>query len=210
MVNNKVVLVNPPAEMKVVREGRCEQRADSYQYLMVPISIPSTAALLRQEGFDVKIYDCIADEVGLSKLKEILKHEMPSLVIVNVATMSFDGDKETAAVCKELGLPVAAMGMHVTTIPEQALSESQFDFTIRGEPELISVNLAKAIKAKKPFKTVRGISYRDGEKIISNPAEDLIQDLDSMPFPARDLINNEKYIEPITHRPYTLIIAGRG
>ena len=58
-MKNKVIIINPPSEKKVIREGRCEQRADSYQYLMVPISLPSIAAVLKKENFDVKIFDCI-------------------------------------------------------------------------------------------------------------------------------------------------------
>jgi len=207
---NKIVIINPPAEIKVIREGRCEQRADSYQYLMVPISLPSIAAVLRERGFEVKILDCIADNISMEMLRNILKKEKILFAIINVATMSFNKDKKTAELCKKLGIQCAAIGMHVTTIPEDALKNSEFDFAIRGEPELISLNLAKAIKNKKDLKKVRGISFRKNGRIINNPDEKLIENLDKLPFPARDLLHNEKYIEPLTHLPYTLVITGRG
>ncbi len=208
--NKKVILVNPPSETKVIREGRCEQRADSYQYLMVPISLPSTAAVLREGGFEVKIIDCIADEMTLNQLENILKKESPFLVIINVATMSFSKDKLAAEICNKLKIFCAAMGMHVTTLPEESLKESKFDFVIRGEPEITSLNLAKAVFNKTPLKNVRGISYREKEKIINNKDAELIQDLDKLPFPARDLLDNKKYTEPLTQAPYTLVITGRG
>ena len=206
----KVILINPPANMKVVREGRCEQRADSYQYLMVPISLPSTAAVLREGGFEVKVIDCIADDISLKDLGNEVEKYKPCLAIVNVATMSFDKDKQTAELCKKLNIPCAAMGMHVTTIPEESLKDSKFDFAIRGEPEMISLNLAEAICNKKDIKKVKGISFKKNGKIIHNPDAELIKDLDKLPFPARDLIHNEKYIEPLTQKPYTLVITGRG
>jgi len=206
----KVIIINPPSKTKVIREGRCEQRADSYQYLMVPISLPSIAAVLRREGFNVEIIDCIADNISLDQLENLLEEKKPLFVIINVATMSFNTDKKVAEVCKKLNIFCAAMGMHVTTIPEEALKESEFDAVIRGEPELISLNLAKAVKSKKDLRKVKGISYKKNNKIIHNPNEKLIEDLDSLPFPARDLLNNEKYIAPLTQRPYTLVIAGRG
>ncbi|MFA4952620.1 MAG: radical SAM protein [Candidatus Pacearchaeota archaeon] len=229
-IEKKIIFVNPPSETKIIREGRCEQRADSYQYLMVPISLPSSAAVLREADFDVKIIDCIADEINLKELEEILKKESPFFVIINVATMSFAKDKLAAEICNKLKIPCAAMGMHVTTLPEESLKESKFDFVIRGEPEMTALNLAKAIGKDNLLKQVRGISYtenrefsvsqtskgkqevrdRKKEKIIHNKDAELIQNLDELPFPARDLLKNEKYIEPLTQDPYTLVITGRG
>ncbi len=177
---------------------------------MVPISLPSSAAVLREEGFDVKIIDCIADEITIRKLEGILKKESPFFIIINVATMSFSKDKLVAEICNKLKIPCAAMGMHVTTLPEESLRESKFDFVIRGEPEITSLNLAKTLFNKKPLKNIRGVSYRIGEKIIHNKDAELIQDLDKLPFPARDLLKNEKYIEPLTQDPYTLVVTGRG
>lgn len=209
-MNKKIILINPPSETKVIREGRCEQRADSYQYLMVPISLPSSAAVLRENGFEVKIVDCIADEINLIELEKILEKESPFFAVINVATMSFAKDKLAAEICNKLKIPCAAMGMHVTTIPEEALRESEFDFAVRGEPEMILLNLAKAINQKKSLVNVDGVSWKKGEKIIHNKNAKLIKDLDELPFPARDLLKNEKYIEPLTQKPYTLVISGRG
>jgi len=209
-MEKKILIINPPASMKVVREGRCEQRADSYQYLMVPISLPSIAAVLLKNGFAVKIFDCIADDISLEELENILARENPFLAIVNVATMTFDTDKKTAGLCRKLKIPCAAVGMHVTTIPDDALKNSDFDFAIRGEPEIISLSLAKALYNKKDLKEVKGISFKKNEKIIHNPDEKLIENLDDLPFPARELLHNEKYIEPLTQEPYTLVITGRG
>ena len=92
-MEKNILIINPPAEMRVVREGRCEQRADSYQYLMVPISLPSIAAVLMKNGFAVKIIDCIADDISFEALEKILAGENPFLAIVNVATMTFDTKK---------------------------------------------------------------------------------------------------------------------
>ena len=55
-----------------------------------------------------------------------------------------------------------------------------------------------------------GISFKKNGGIVHNQNEKLIEDLDSLPFPARELLHNEKYIEPLTQKPYTLVITGRG
>ena len=53
----KVLILNPPNSEGYVKEGRCEQKLSSWQYIMVPISLPYIAAVLRRDGFDVRIID---------------------------------------------------------------------------------------------------------------------------------------------------------
>jgi anaerobic magnesium-protoporphyrin IX monomethyl ester cyclase len=205
----KIIILNPPYKRKVVREGRCEQRADSYQYLMVPISLCYLASVLRKKH-EIKLIDCIAEEMSLEQLEVLLEKEKPNLAVVNVATFSFDYDIKTAELCKKLGIKSAAMGVHVSVLPEYVLKNSSFDFVIRGEPELTSLELANALDKKKNLKTVLGITYRQKGKIISNKPCPFIKELDKIPFPARELFDNSKYIMPLTHEPYTLLVPSRG
>lgn len=207
----KVLLINPPSpDLKFIREGRCEQRADSYQYLMVPISLPSIAAVLLQKNYDVKIYDCTADNISYEELKNILQEEKPTLAIVNIATPSYYNDIETATLCKELKILSIAIGVHVTTLPEETLKNSNFNIAIRGEPEITALDLVESIKNSKSLSEVKGISYKSYNEVKHNPDREVIEDLDSLPFPARNLLHNEKYLGPTIDRPYTLLIASRG
>lgn len=205
----KIILINPPFIRKAVREGRCEQRADSYQYLMVPISLPSTAAMF-QKKHDVKILDCIADDISFQKLAEILRKEKPQIVFVNVATFSFSSDIAVSRICKKLGIKSAAIGVHVTSLPIETLEKSDFDFVVKGEPELVSLKLVEALEKKKNLKAIPGLAFRKNGKIVNNKECAFIKNLDSLPFPARELIPNEKYLMPLYHEPYTLLIPSRG
>jgi radical SAM superfamily enzyme YgiQ (UPF0313 family) len=85
-------------------------------------------------------------------------------------------------------------GPHVTFTQEETLMESpHIDFTVAGEGETSFSNLLLHLKGKKEIKEVKGISYRDSEKIIVTPPEQLIKDVDSIPLPAIDLLPMEKY-----------------
>ncbi|MFH0979312.1 MAG: radical SAM protein [Candidatus Woesearchaeota archaeon] len=208
----KILLVNPPAAngLRCIREGRCEQRADSFQYLMTPISLPSIASVLQRDGFVVMIVDCIADNISFDALKSIISKESPALVVVNVATVSFNTDIQVAQLCKSQKIPVAAYGVHVTTTSEETMKSTSFDFLIRGEPEIICLYLVKALRDKNDLASVKGISFRRQGVVVYNAPAPLIDDLDSLPFPDRTLLHNELYIAPLSHKPYTLIIASRG
>lgn len=211
----RIAIVNPPpAEedgIKFIREGRCEQRLSSFQYVMVPISLPSIAALLLAKRYEVKIWDCMAENISPKKVTKDLVRYAPELVIFNISTATFNNDIEfIAALKKSLSCHFTAIGAHASATPKETLKASQLDSVIRREPELTSLALAEAIKTKKTLAGVLGISYREGRKIINNPDRPFCQDLDSLPFPARGLLKNQKYTLPVVNQPYTLLVPSRG
>jgi len=188
----RVAIINPPApnHEKYIREGRCEQRASSFQYLMVPISLPSIAALLRVRGFEVMLIDCMAENLDSAATIEKIKKINPKLVIINFSTATFSADKNFTLELKK-ALPqahLAGIGVHVSTLPEETLIETALDSIIRGEPEMTALNLANQLKGKDRLRYVRGLSYRGNPTFVNNPAREFISNLDSLPFPARDLL----------------------
>ena len=63
----------------------------------------------------------------------------------------------------------------------------EIGFAVRGEGELTLIELLKYLldEAIMDPELIAGITYRDGDKIIDNPARALIMDLDSLPMPDR-------------------------
>jgi radical SAM superfamily enzyme YgiQ (UPF0313 family) len=210
----RVILINPPTidGVKFVREGRCEQRASSFQYVMVPISLPSIAAVLRQAGHDVQIVDCIADNLGTDELLDALDRFKPNLAILDVSTPTIHNDLAISSLIgqKNQGCHVSAIGTHVTALPAETLKDSPLDSVIRGEPEMTSLELADALERHTDLAGIAGLAFKRETEIVLNPERPFIEDLDSLPFPARDLLNNEKYTMPVSNRPYTLLVSSRG
>ena len=210
----KIAIINPPAykDEKYIREGRCEQRASSFQYLMVPISLPSIAALLRSRGFEVLLADCMAENLDSTTTIGKIEKFKPKLVIINFSTATFPADKNFTLELKK-ALPqahLAGIGVHVSTLPEETLIETALDSISRGEPEMTALDLANRLKGKDRLRYVQGLSYRGNPTFVNNPAREFINNLDLLPFPARDLLKNERYKMPIYNRPYTLVITARG
>lgn len=210
----RIAIINPPAyaNEKFIREGRCEQRASSFQYLMVPISLPSIAALIRARGFDVLLIDCMAEELDEKKTISKIQRFNPKLVIINFSTATFTKDTAFTLQLKKI-LPkthLTAIGVHVSSLPEQTLIETALDSVIRNEPEMTALELANRLNGNERLKAVSGLSYRGNPTFVNNPSRDFIANLDSLPFPARDLLKNDRYKMPIYNRPYTLVITARG
>jgi len=73
------------------------------------------------------------------------------------------------------------------------LKKSGADAAVIGEGELTIVELLQAVANHRPLKDVKGIAYRDGDKVIINERRELIKDIDSLPMPAYQLFPVEYY-----------------
>lgn len=210
----KVLIINPPPinNVKFAMEGRCQQRDSSFQYSMVPISLPYVAASLIKEGADVKIIDCMVNNYSIAKTLEIAKGDNPNLIIINISMPTFYVNKQQIDEIKKItNCHISAMGIYVTSLPEDALKYTLIDSVIRAEPEITARELAKHIRDNADLRNVEGISYKqEAGAIIHNREREFIQDLDSLPFPARHLLDNKKYKAPISYNSSTLIVTSRG
>ena len=89
-----------------------------------------------------------------------------------------------------------------------------FDAIVYGEGEMASLEIVERLESGKGLGGVNGVIYRDGERIIRNPERPLISDLDSLPFPARELLgDSNKYIPPpatYKRKPVAVLMTSRG
>lgn len=209
----KTLIINPPGYHGIdfVREGRCEQRLSSYQYVLLPVSLPSIAAILRQRGLTVQIIDAVAEKFDWPQLRRAIGDFGPDLIILNVSTVTFTGDMDIAEKIKAVNPAVhlSVIGVHVTAMPVEALSYP-IDSVIKGEPELTALELALALAHHTDLAAVRGLSYKQDGQMFHNRRRPFIKDLDSLPFPARDLVKNEKYLMAMSDQPHTVLLSSRG
>jgi len=209
----KTVLLNPTilTGAPVLRSERCQGKL--LVGLWPPIALAYVGAVLRKEGIEVKIIDSVILNHTFEKMVEAVTKEMPDLIIVQNTTPTLYDDLELAKRVKELlreKIEIAFFGVHATARPEDILCEN-VKFAIRNEPEFVALDLCRAVReGGQSFGDIQGLSYwRDG-KVFHNQDRSPILNLDDLPFPARDLLPNDKYTIPTTGEPFTLIKTSRG
>ncbi len=209
----KVMIVNPPTctGMKYIREGRCEQRLNSFQYVMVPISLPMIAGALEAKQHNVKLLDCIANDVDVEGLKKAIAEFDPGLVLFNMSTATSSSDMEVITRMRPASKAhFTVIGNHATSLPEEVLNGSALDSVIRREPELTAQDLVDAVEKGRALKDVLGVSFKSDKGIVNNEDRPFNENLDDLPFAARHLLDNARYTLPVINEPYTLIITSRG
>lgn len=212
----RVLLLNPPPfeGVNVVREGRCMQRTSAWTTVWAPVSLATSAAALREHGFEVKLADCSVEDIDWPGLGALIAAYQPGLVIINTATPSIESDLAVAVLAKKAwpGTRTLAMGIHPSALKDSCFDlQADLDMVARGEPEFTIRDAALALREGAPLDDVAGLSFRrrDGT-VVHNEKRPFIENLDALPFPAWDLVNTGLYRMPFSGRRFVLIATARG
>ena len=136
-------------------------------------------------------------------------YEDPEVIGFTSTTAQFTG---VCYLCKRINEkwnngPIILGGPHASALPELALHESGADILALGEGDIAFRELIlRYNEEKRIWHQVPGMAYRQGTSIISHPAKDFISDLDSLPMPARHLLNRDFY----TPEAFGYISTSRG
>lgn len=101
-------------------------------------------------------------------------------------------------------------GPHASALPADSMYESKFDVVVVGEGER---TLHEVLTSNMDFCGIKGIYHRINGNIYKNERREYIENLDQLPFPARDLISINLYGNKELKRfdgSYTHMISGRG
>ena len=155
------------------------------------------------------------EEVGGNKIRQgLTKEEIAARIRkwspdVAVITVPFSGWSpaafETASLVKEVNKKIGTVliGLHPSARPLECLAQPNIDFVVIGEPEMTVLELADMLEKGKldQLKEVRGIAFKENGTIIRTTARPVIEDLDSLPFPARHLLPMNAFFEAAKKRP---------
>lgn len=180
----KILFINP-----VVREEDVPRH--------VPYGIALLAAIVMEKGHQVQVYDANAWRQGEEVLREVLVADDWEVIALGGITTAYTSIKNIVRVAREL-CPDAAIvlgGGVLTSIPREMMAMlPQVDVGCVGEgfvtfPEILDV----IDRGSSDFSTVLGtISRGSGGKLILTGARELLQDLDTLPYPAWDLFPLEE------------------
>jgi anaerobic magnesium-protoporphyrin IX monomethyl ester cyclase len=197
---NRIALVNTP-----LLEGV------AHHPLFPPLGLAYLAAVLEQNGFEVRVFDCPVCEINHEQLKSDLSAFQPALVGIGSMTPTIESALKSARTAKEAcpDTKVVIGGPHATFMDKETLAEeSAADVIVRGEGEETLLELAQQLPALPKLEDVKGITFRKKDQIIQNSLRPLIQNLDALPRPAYKHIPVEKY--RILGRKLLPIMTSRG
>jgi anaerobic magnesium-protoporphyrin IX monomethyl ester cyclase len=182
-----------------------------------PLGMLYIATILRKEGIEVSMIDEAAQGFSMKDTVDWVKKEDPD--ILGFSTCSSSGRK--AAIIAEKvkkanpNIIIIFGNFYATFNAERILKKYPFvDLIVRGEGEHTSLDLIKCLEKKGNLKKVLGITFRKKERIIATPDRPLIKDVDSIPFPDRELLDVEYHNTTaginVAPRKFSSFVSSRG
>ena len=212
----KVLLINSPFEQEEESVGKSKS-IKKVLNIVLPLGIAYIAAVLEKMKIEAKIIDC-AIGISFDDLFKMILEESPDVIGITSTTPAFIKAKKLALFIRER-LPKTKIligGAQVTALPHETIKTGLFDIGVIGEGELTVEQLFKNYRNRnfERLDQIRGIVYKDDTGIHQNKDQDFVDDLDSIPMPARHLLPHPEFYRPTPascrRMPYTVIMTSRG
>jgi radical SAM superfamily enzyme YgiQ (UPF0313 family) len=211
--DRQILLIHPLGYGTEAAQGDISRMAN----LMPPLGLASIAAVLKKQGMDVTIVDCFSRPDSDRVIRDYVRTKKPALVGLSCTTSSFMDGIRMAGLVKSVfpKTRVVFGGPHVSALKERILDRfAVVDFVVVGEGEETMLQLMEA--GQDDPAGVKGLVYREpgGDSRFTGYRSKGI-DLDSLPFPAYELLPGypEAYKLPIfsyPKAPNTSCISSRG
>jgi anaerobic magnesium-protoporphyrin IX monomethyl ester cyclase len=224
----RVCLINPP---------RIHPKSWGRPNVFQPLNIAYVAAVLERQH-ETHIID--ATNEGLRNLEQIdktkywvgltnteiadrIKRWSPDVVGINIPFSGWSRTAfEVASIVKSVDKSIITVldGQNPSARPVDCLANPNIDFVIIGEAEYTMDELVGVLEKgnTQKLKEIRGIAFNKKGKTVITLPRPAIQDLDSLPFPARHLLPMDKYFALVKEnplrgeisKPWTTMITSRG
>ncbi|MBX7242461.1 MAG: B12-binding domain-containing radical SAM protein [Bacteroidia bacterium] len=171
-----------------------------YNPLSVFFDMP-LALLAVGSALDSSEYEAIIIDARIEKnVKEALDRHLPDAICFGVTVLTGKPLRDALETTKWVkqkypGLCTVWGGWHPSLFPKETLEqEKSIDITVQGQGELTFQEIVKACDSDRNFAAIKGITYRNEENIIQNPARVLV-DMNTLPRINYDLIPVETYYQ---------------
>ncbi|MHA1371292.1 MAG: B12-binding domain-containing radical SAM protein, partial [Promethearchaeota archaeon] len=177
------------------------------------LGLAMIAAVLKEAGHDVHIIDATAERLNIYRLEKRVLKINPDVIGITTNIAFARKAYLTGKWFKKKHPRFKVMfgGPWATVRYDFLLKNGAADYVVIGEGERTVVELFDAIEGKVGLDRVKGIAYRDDSRIIKTPPRELIEDLDSLPFPAWELFPPpNKYFNKTSGKRFYPICTSRG
>ncbi len=216
----RILLLNGPderADAVMIRSGdRWPHRLPRRLTKQVPHAYPfwfaQCGALLRRRGYRVHYTDSIAEGLGIESTRGRFRELQPDMVVIATSTPTIRTDLLMARLAgEEAGAFTVLVDTHASVFHRALAAEPFVDAVVRGEFEVAVADLADALSGGADPVGVAGVTWRRDGEVVVNEDRPLLEDLDELPWPDRDLVPAGRYIVGLrTQDPCFMVMGSRG
>lgn len=156
-----------------------------------PLGLLYLTAYLKLKGFGVEVFDSTFG--SMDEFDLLIREQQPRVVGIYVNLMTKFNALKMIRLCKQNGATVILGGPEPSSYAEEYLARGA-DVIVVGEGELTLEELL--LGGLQSPQSVKGIIYRNpAGDVTHNPPRPYLADLDMLPFPDREAIEVDRYVD---------------
>ncbi|MDP8257674.1 MAG: radical SAM protein [Candidatus Alcyoniella australis] len=216
----KILLANAPWSKPGFYGVRAGSRwphfeAENLEYMPFPFFMAYATALLERHGYDVSLIDAVAEALDEQTFYARVEQFAPELIVLEVSTISIDVDlRHVSELHNRLpGAKIGLCGLHSYMYEPEFLAEhNAVDMVLIGEYETTLLELVQRLESGAQLDGCRGLVHRRNGDVQVEKRRPLIEDLDSLPWPARHFLPMHDYHDEPGYipRPSVQMWSSRG
>ncbi len=171
---------------------------------------------MEKHSHDVRILDGIIEFYTLDEIYQKVADFQADIVGLSATSLFFEESKALARhiKSKNRNITIVLGGVHISVFLEKAMEEC-FDFGVYGEGEMTFLEFVKDLESRdNEFNKIKGLNWRDSDRVVVNPPRPVIENLDDLPQPAIHLLDRlyDYKITALMYKrlPMMSVISSRG
>lgn len=167
--------------------------------LYFPIGLCSIISAAKRNGFKYDILDLMSEPKNTDELRESISRKEYDIIAFGSLLHAYWIVKPLAEMIKEMHPDsLIVVGNYVSTlIPEKILSWTKADIAVIGAGENTFIEILERAISGGSFAGIKGIAYRDGDRIIREEERPPLKNLDDAEFPLWEVLDVEAYINSV-------------
>lgn len=208
----KILLINPPIFSRI--DPSLPEILLEKEDPMPPLGLMYLASYIRKNtNYQIEILDCQIEKYDHADLKNKIREIKPDVIGITTMTFTLLDVIKALKTIKEIDNNVKTVlgGPHVHIYPEETINLQNVDYLVLDEGEKPFKELLDNLNHPENLEKTRGLVFKKDGKIINTGPPEQIENLDLLPFPARDLVPYKKYESMLaTKSPVTTMFTSRG
>ncbi len=174
-----------------------------------PFAIGTLSALLKQHGHETELL-YIQNGISEDALLSFVGSVNPDLIAFSTVTLQWRYTKKYARIIKtRFDVPIVCGGIHPTFMPQEVISEPSINMLCIGEGEYALLDVVNCLESNGDLSIISNIWVKNEDgTVFRNGIRGLIQELDSMPFPDREMVPYQEILDESKTEP--TFITSRG
>lgn len=168
---------------------------------LFPMGLAYIATALHNAGYSFEIYDIDAHRYSNEEVEKFLRNNRFDVIGFGCIVASYKWIKWISSIIKSNHpeTTIIAGNSVASSIPEHLLSHTGVDIAVVGEGDVTIVELIKALEKGDSLENVKGIYYKKDGVICHTPKREVIKNINTIPFPNRDLFDINEYFKASKH-----------